>query len=70
VVVTAYKRADGNPSEPLANDIVSVNSLLGYNPAVEARGVTLQQAQLVRSKRRSSDWAFAEENRQKRAIAL
>lgn len=65
VVVTVYKRADGRSNEdvvaPAAGDDV------GYNPAVEARGVTEEQVDRVRSRRCRSEWALGEKER--RAVA-
>ncbi|KAL8282680.1 hypothetical protein RB597_010084 [Gaeumannomyces tritici] len=58
-VVTVYRRADGKeaPSGLSDADVGAANGL-GYNPAVEARGFTAEQAASVRSSDRSSDWAL------------
>ncbi len=56
-VVTLYKRADGQKSRQLSDEEVGKITGLNYNPAVQAKGFTRQQADSVRSKRRS-DWAL------------
>lgn len=58
-VVTVYRRADGKaaPSN-VDNAAVGKVNKLGYNPAVEARGFTQQQATAVRSRAQSSEWAL------------
>lgn len=57
VVVTVYKRADGQESKPVSSEEVAKKTGLGYNPAVEAKGFTKSQADSVRSKKSRSDWA-------------
>ncbi|KAK0674405.1 putative non-specific lipid-transfer protein [Cercophora samala] len=52
-VVTVYKRPDGQEAKVLGNEEVGKRNGVGYNPAVEARGFTEEQANKVRSKRRS-----------------
>lgn len=52
-VVTVYKRPDGQEASVLGSEEVGRVSGVGYNPAVEARGFTEEQADKVRSKRRS-----------------
>ncbi|KAK4655874.1 hypothetical protein QC762_306260 [Podospora pseudocomata] len=52
-VVTVYKRPDGQEASVLGSEEVGRVSWVGYNPAVEARGFTEEQADKVRSKRRS-----------------
>lgn len=63
VVVTVYKRADGrkNTSGGVRQneDEIARMSGLGYNPAVEARGVTRAEVESVRS-RQKSDYALGE----------
>lgn len=58
VVVTIYKRADGKSSPTLTERDVKRVSGVGYNPAVEARGVTTEEANRVRSKENRNDWAL------------
>ncbi|KAL2223455.1 putative sterol carrier protein [Thermoascus aurantiacus ATCC 26904] len=60
VVVTVYKRADGKVATPVPSDVVAKITGLGYNPAVEARGFTAEQAKSVLSKRASSAWALSD----------
>ncbi|RAL65477.1 hypothetical protein DID88_001043 [Monilinia fructigena] len=50
VVVTVYKRADGNTNTSVDSAEVGKRNKLGYNPAVEAKGFTEAQATSVRSK--------------------
>ncbi|EXJ61409.1 sterol carrier protein 2 [Cladophialophora psammophila CBS 110553] len=56
-VVTVLRRADGQGNQRLSDAEVAQLTGLGYNPAVEARGFTLEQAASVRS-RRQSEWAI------------
>ncbi|KAJ4142621.1 hypothetical protein NW754_010062 [Fusarium falciforme] len=58
VVVTVYKRADGKTAPVVDSDTVGQKNNLGYNPAVEARGFTEEQADSVRSKASRSEWAL------------
>ncbi|KAJ5714961.1 Thiolase-like subgroup [Penicillium malachiteum] len=60
VVVTVYKRADGKVAAAVPSDAVGKINGLGYNPAVEARGFTAEQAKSVRSKKHSSEYAVAD----------
>ncbi|PQE07488.1 nonspecific lipid-transfer protein [Rutstroemia sp. NJR-2017a BBW] len=59
-VVTVYKRADGKPNKPVDSTEVGKKNKLGYNPAVEAKGFTKEQAASVRSKTKTSDWALGD----------
>lgn len=69
MVVTVYKRADGkkNTDVQLSEANIAASSGLGYNPAVECREVTREDAAKVRSKERGSDLAWAETNRKLQA---
>ncbi|RDW60674.1 hypothetical protein BP6252_12057 [Coleophoma cylindrospora] len=60
VVVTVYKRADGKSAESVSSEAIAKKTGLGYNPAVEAKGFTEQQAASVKSKTKSSAWALAD----------
>lgn len=60
VVVTVYKRADGKKAEVVDEETVKMESGVGYNPAVEARGFTREQADKVRSRNARSEWALAD----------
>jgi sterol carrier protein 2 len=50
VVVTVYKRGDGKVASPVSSEEVARITGLGYNPAVEAKGFTQDQANSVLSK--------------------
>ncbi|KAI9761619.1 MAG: hypothetical protein M1835_008146 [Candelina submexicana] len=63
VVVSVYERADGGKAERVNEEVVRRESGVGYNPAVEARGFTREQADGVRSKGASVDWALADTER-------
>ncbi|PTB70035.1 hypothetical protein BBK36DRAFT_1688, partial [Trichoderma citrinoviride] len=58
VVVTVYRRADGQAAPAMDSAAVGEANGLGYNPAVEARGFTREQAEGVMSRRARSDWAL------------
>ncbi|KAM7193402.1 nonspecific lipid-transfer protein, mitochondrial precursor [Naviculisporaceae sp. PSN 640] len=58
VVVTVYRRADGKEAPVVDSKTVGEKNGLGYNPAVEARGFTKEQADNVRSRTKKSDWAL------------
>ena len=60
VVCTVYKRADGKVNREVADAVVKESTGLGYNPAVEARGFTKEQADMVRSRRCKSEWALSD----------
>lgn len=60
VVVTVYKRADGGKNKEVSNEEIRKVSGLGYNPAVEARFVTKEQGETVRSKKTSSEYAMGD----------
>lgn len=56
-VVTVLQRADGESNEAVSSEAVAATSRLGYNPAVEARGITQKDVAQVVSKRRNL-WAL------------
>jgi sterol carrier protein 2 len=62
VVVTVYKRADGrkNTNTQPSDAEIAKSSGLGYNPAVECRQITMEDAKKVRSKERASDYALGD----------
>lgn len=60
VVVTLYKRADGKPNKSVSSDEVAKKSGLAYNPAVEARIITREDADKVRSKKSRNDFALGD----------
>ncbi|KAJ9625383.1 hypothetical protein H2204_010356 [Knufia peltigerae] len=57
VVVTVYKRADGKAASPVSDSEVGKTNHLGYNPATQAKGFTIEQAKQVLSRKSYSDWA-------------
>lgn len=57
-VVTVYRRADGNEAPVVDSATVGRINKQGYNPAVEARGFTPEQAKAVRSRDRANDFAL------------
>ncbi|KAF5230930.1 hypothetical protein FANTH_13609 [Fusarium anthophilum] len=60
VVINVYKRSDGAVNTKVSDDEVAKHSWLGYNPAVEARGITSEDADKVRSKKSRNDFALGE----------
>lgn len=56
--MTIYKRADGKAAAPVSDAEVGKINHLGYNPATQAKGFTVQQAKQVLSKKSYSDWAI------------
>ncbi|KAG5810482.1 hypothetical protein H9Q74_005431 [Fusarium xylarioides] len=60
VVVNIYKHADGAVSTKVSDGEVAKHSWLGYNPAVEARGITSEDADKVRSKKFRNNFALGE----------
>ncbi|MCJ1448878.1 MAG: hypothetical protein MMC23_009397 [Stictis urceolatum] len=59
VVVTVYKRADGEVARRVEDGEVARVTGLGYNPAVEAKGFTREMEERVRSRSMKSEWARA-----------
>ncbi|OAP59550.1 hypothetical protein AYL99_06848 [Fonsecaea erecta] len=57
VVVTVYKRADGQVATPVSDAEVARLTGLGYNPATEAKGFTAEQVRRTVSQKQFSDWA-------------
>jgi sterol carrier protein 2 len=60
VVVNVYKRADGAKNKKVSNADIVKGSWLGYNAAVEAKGITKADAEKVRSKTSKSQWALGD----------
>lgn len=58
VVVTVYARPDGKAATPVSDAEIGKKNGLGYNPATQAKGFTLAQADKVRSQKQRSDWAL------------
>ncbi|KAH7010469.1 thiolase-like protein [Ilyonectria destructans] len=60
VVINVYKRADDRTNLAVSNNKIASTSWLGYNPAVEARGITDSDADRVRSKKNRNDFALGD----------
>ena len=60
VVVNVYKRADGGMNQKLTDQWISKNSAWEYNPATEARYVTKEDADKVRSKTHRVEYALSD----------
>jgi sterol carrier protein 2 len=60
VVVTIYKRADGARNAKLSDEDVKKASQFAYNPAVEARYVTKEDGEKVRSRKNRNDYAMGD----------
>lgn len=60
VVVTVYKRADGGVNSIVSDEEISKICKLGYNPAVEARYVTPEDGDKVRSKSARNEYALGD----------
>ncbi|KAI1461241.1 thiolase-like protein [Annulohypoxylon moriforme] len=56
-VVTVYARPDRGEARTVESKAVGERNGLGYNPAVEAKGFTAEQARKVLSRSRFSEWA-------------
>lgn len=69
VVINVYKRADGNKNSTVSSDEVARKCWLGYNPAVEARGISEADADKVRSKKNRNDFALGDTREKIRAQA-
>lgn len=59
VVVTVYKRSDGKTNSPVDDAEIAQLSGLGYNPAIEDRHFTPDQAHSVRSKNAGCAYALS-----------
>jgi len=66
VVVTAYKRLDGHAVSSDLNTMEDGRKRLGYNPAVEARGITEEMILQVQSTKYRSNWMMVKEGRNAR----
>ncbi|RMZ83968.1 hypothetical protein DV737_g1333, partial [Chaetothyriales sp. CBS 132003] len=60
VVVTVYKRADGQKNSEVSDDEVKKLSGVGYNPATEARFVVPELAEKVRSRKNKNEYALGD----------
>lgn len=69
VVLNVYKRADGQANASVSDKKIARSSWLGYNPAVEARGITDIVADRVRSKENRSDFSMGDTSERVRTQA-
>ncbi|KAF2193912.1 thiolase-like protein [Zopfia rhizophila CBS 207.26] len=60
VVVTVYKRADGKKNTKVSDEEVKKTSQFAYNPAVEARYVTKEDGDKVRSRENRDEYALGD----------
>jgi sterol carrier protein 2 len=60
VVVTVYKRADGQSNPMLSDEDIRQKSALGYNPAVEAHYIRPEDGEKVRSRVKRHDYPLQE----------
>lgn len=60
VVINVYKRADGKKSVKMSDEEIKQASQFSYNPAVEARYVTKEEGEKVRSKTVRSEYALGD----------
>ena len=60
MVVNVYKRADGQQNRKLSDQEILKASNWKYNPATEARYITKQDAEKVRSKNFRQDYALSD----------
>jgi len=60
VVINVYKRADGKKNHTLSDQEIIDSSAFEYNPATEARHVTLDDADKVRSRTSRNEYALGD----------
>ncbi|KAI0205676.1 thiolase-like protein [Astrocystis sublimbata] len=60
VVVTVYSRPDRSLAPKVDDATIGKKNMLGYNPAVVAKGFTAEQCKSVLSKSKTSAWAMQE----------
>jgi sterol carrier protein 2 len=60
VVINVYKRADGQKNVKMSDDEIKKASQFSYNPAVEARYVTKEEGEKVRSKTVRNEYALGD----------
>lgn len=60
VVITVYKRADGQKAVKMSDEEVIKASQFDYNPAVEARYVTREDGEKVRSMKNRNEYALGD----------
>jgi sterol carrier protein 2 len=60
VVINVYKRADGQKNVKMSDEEIKKASQFSYNPAVEARYVTKEEGEKVRSKTSRNEYALGD----------
>ena len=60
VVINVYKRADGKSNSKISDEQVIKNSAWEYNPATQARFITKEDAEKVRSKKNRVEYALSD----------
>jgi sterol carrier protein 2 len=60
VVINVYKRADGQKNVKMSDEEIVKTSQFSYNPAVEARYVTKEEGEKVRSKTVRNEYALGD----------
>jgi sterol carrier protein 2 len=60
VVINVYKRADGQKNSKMSDEEIKKSSQFAYNPAVEARFVTKEEGEKVRSKKNRNEYAMGD----------
>ena len=60
MVVNVYKRADGKQNRKLKDQEITRMSYWNYNPATEAKYITKEDADKVRSKNNRVDYALSD----------
>lgn len=60
MVINVYKRADGKTNSKVSDEDIKKKSSWDYNPATEARFITKEDAEQVRSKKYRSDYALSD----------
>lgn len=58
VVVTVYKRPDGQAATQISDAEIGKKNGLGYNPATQAKGFTSEQCDRVRSRKSRNEYAL------------
>ena len=60
VVINVYKRADGKANRKLSDQYIKNQSSWDYNPATEARYITAEDSNKVRSRKNRVDYALSD----------
>lgn len=60
VVVNVYKRADGKQNKKVPDSVIKQRSAFDYNPATQAKFITKEDADKVRSRTNRVDYALGD----------